>query len=220
MPHFFKRIAAHLPLRLQQELKRFRYAQQFRRGVFTAGDPEYDRLADFVTEGDWAIDVGANIGQYTTRLAQLVGCAGRVIAFEPVPQTFELLAANVALLPSRNVTLLNAAASDQSGLAGMVVPKHESGLDSFYQAHLSDRRAELEVMRLTIDALSIMHPVKLVKVDAEGHELSVVRGMERLLRTSRPALIIEENDPNVAEYLANLGYERTQTPGSPNCVYR
>jgi hypothetical protein len=122
-----KRLAGHLPERWQQSMKRFYFARQIRRGVFRSDEPEYLRLDDVVSPGDWVIDVGANIGHYTMRLSQLVQSGGRVFAFEPIPLTFELLAANCALSPYRNVTLLNLAASDTARLATMEVPEWERG---------------------------------------------------------------------------------------------
>lgn len=44
--------------------------------------------------GDWALDIGANVGHYTKRMSDLAGPEGRVIAFEPVPDTFAVLCAN------------------------------------------------------------------------------------------------------------------------------
>ena len=55
-----------------------------RRGRFRPNDPEYEQLPLFVKPGDWVIDIGANVGYYTWRLAHLVGQHGRVLAIEPM----------------------------------------------------------------------------------------------------------------------------------------
>lgn len=94
MTKLLKRLAAKLPLPIQQELKRFYFAWQIRRGRFYTDEKEFSLLNAFIAHGDWVLDIGANIGHYTRRLSDLVGPAGRVIAFEPIPQTFEVLAAN------------------------------------------------------------------------------------------------------------------------------
>ena len=44
-----------------------------------------------VSPRDWIVDVGANVGHYTKRLSELVGPKGRVIAFEPILETFSIL---------------------------------------------------------------------------------------------------------------------------------
>ena len=178
-------------------------------------------LSPMISSGDWVLDVGANVGHYTLRFSELVGERGRVISFEPVPETFELLAANVALMPHKNTTLINAAASEHSGLSTMVIPKFEdTGLDNFYEARLSGTESGLQVLRMTVDALALPHPLRLVKIDAEGHELSVLRGMQGLLGRDRPILIVEDNDPEVPTFLAGFGYSSEKVAGSNNWIFR
>ena len=197
------------------------YAGQIRAHSFRAPEPEYDLLPQMITLGDWTLDIGANVGHYTLRLSELVGSGGRVIAFEPVPATFEVLTANAALAPHPNITLINAAASDSTGIAGMMIPKYEDiGLDNFYLARLSGTASGLQVLSLTVDSLALPHPVRVVKIDTEGHELSVVRGMKRLLDRDHPTLIVEDNDPEVCVYLEGLGYSSEKIADSSNRIFR
>ena len=93
-----------------------------------------DSLARLVSSGDWVIDIGANVGAYAYRLSELVGSTGRVFAFEPVPETMSLLAANLLRSPHQNVTLLNMAASDSTAVVRMNMPEFSSGLSNFYRA--------------------------------------------------------------------------------------
>ena len=95
----FKRIASRLSPGTQNEMKRLQFAHQIRTNSFYTDEAEFSRLEEWVSEGDWVLGVGANIGHYTMKLSALVGPSGRVIAFEPVPATFELLAANAAKSP-------------------------------------------------------------------------------------------------------------------------
>ncbi len=214
-------IAAKLPAQLQQELKRLHFRRQIRQGSFLGAEPEYDQLAEWVKPGDWVIDVGANVGHYTLRLSELVGKQGRVIAFEPIPATFEVLAANVAASESQNVTLINAAVSKATSLANMTVPKFDSGLDNYYEAHLDDSRPGLSVLCLAVDSLNLKAPVKLVKIDAEGHEPIVLQGMLDLIERDRPVLIIEGVSDEVARCLEPFGYTAYRlTATSPNTVFK
>lgn len=218
--NILKAFAGRLPGRWQQTLKRIYFSRQIRRGRFQTGEPEYHLLSSWVASGDWVVDVGANIGHYALRLSELVGAQGRVIALEPVPETFELLAANVAGLATRNITLMNLAVSDQACLAGMTIPRGEGGLGNYYQAHLSATAAPLQVLCLPLDALDLPHEVRLVKIDAEGHELSVLRGMSGLLRRDHPILIVEDNSAAIVQFLHQFGYTDQKLPGSPNLVLR
>jgi len=173
-----------------------------------------------ITAGDWVVDVGANVGHYTKRFSDLVGPEGRVIAVEPVPETFELLSANVLLFQHSNVTLLNVAASDQPGVAGMQIPRFETGLNNYYQANLSKGTADIYVLTVRLDALACPHPIKLIKIDAEGHDPAVLRGAEALLARDHPILIVETGSSDVAEHLRRFGYTSERLPHSPNTLFR
>jgi FkbM family methyltransferase len=217
-----KIIAGRLPGRSKQELKRLLFARRIRNGSFMSNEHnerEFERLPEWVADGDWAIDVGANFGSYSARLSELVGPTGRVISLEPLPGTFELLVANMALLPHQNMTLLNVAASDRFGVGQMSVPSQANGEPNPYMAHLSGRGA-LPVVCLPIDSLHISARVTLIKIDVEGHELAALEGMRQLLTRDHPTLIVEGRDSAVAELLASLGYSFEEAPKSPNRVFR
>lgn len=215
-----KRVAASLPRGTQQNLKRNRLSRAIRAARFSASEPEFERLGEWLSAGDWAIDVGANIGQYTIRMSHLVGPGGRVIAIEPIAETFELLASAVSIAECKNVTLLNVAASAEGSVVGMSVPSFPTGLTNYYRAQIVEGDSDAEVMGLSIDTLPLVKGVRLVKIDVEGHEFQVLRGMESLLRRDSPLLIVEGTDDDVRDFLASLGYEGMQTEGSPNSVFR
>ncbi len=218
---FLKQLAARLPNRWQAELKRLRYARQIRRGTFATDEPEYDQLSELVRPGDWVLDIGANVGHYTKRFSELVGAHGRVIAFEPTPATFSLLAANTQGFAHPNVTLLNAAVSDHFDEVGLSIPKFDSGLTNYYEAHLSPAAdSGLSVLTVSIDALGIDHRIALVKIDAEDHESFVLAGMRNLIERDHPILIVETGVPAVVDGLAALGYAPEKLEGSPNFLFR
>lgn len=215
-----KRFVGLLPLRYQQELKRLHCARLIRKGWFkTAEDKELERLHLWVRAGDWVLDIGANIGTYTARLSELVDVTGRVLAFEPVPENFELLSANMARFELRNITLVNAAVSDQFSVCGMTTPKLDNGLDNRYMSHLTKGAAELAVLCMPIDRLDIPHPVSLAKIDVEGHELQALKGMRHILERDHPVLIVEGRSADVASYLRTFGYSFEEATGSPNRVF-
>lgn len=219
--HLIKRMAAKLPGDWQLALRRRLYARQIRRNAFRTSEPEYERLGEWIHEGDWVLDIGANIGHYTKRFSELVGKTGRVLAFEPVPDTFALLTANVRLFAHANVSLFNAAVSDRLDLCGMTVPEFETGLRNYYEARLADAAgAAFSVLTLPIDRLDIAPRVALVKIDAEDHEAAVLSGMARLLERHHPILIVETGDEKVVACLGALGYEAERLSGSPNILFR
>ena len=222
MLHTLKQLTGYLPERCQQSMKRRYFAWQIRHGTFATDEPEYRLLTEVLSPCDWVIDVGANIGHYTLKMSQLVGPEGRVIALEPIPRTFELLAANSALSPCSNITLMNVAASSGVGLVNMEVPEWErGGRLNYYEARVTPGSAgkhSYPVFTLSIDSLGIPHRISCVKIDAEGHELEVVEGMARLLKRDYPVLIVEGE--KASAFLRSLGYRSERRSGSPNCLWR
>jgi FkbM family methyltransferase len=217
-----QKLTGRFPERWQQNMKRVYFARQIRHSAFQSEEPEFKLLEGILTPGDWAIDVGANIGHYTLKMSDLVKSEGRVIAMEPIPYTFELLAANCALSPYKNITLLNAAASSSVGVVKMEVPEWERGGSlNYYEARIVPEDSALPscgVMTLNIDNLQLSHRISLVKIDAEGHEQAVVEGMAKLLQRDHPILVVEGGQAN--SFLESLGYAAEVNPGSPNCVWR
>jgi len=158
--------------------------------------PSQERVVDqkyepFATEafrrsiglGDTVIDVGANTGYYTMLGAMLVGENGKVVSFEPGAKKYSDLLANVELNGKSHVILArNVAVSNKTGTSIL----HLSKLESFRS---NKQSMEVQTIRLD-DALSDTGPIGMVKIDAEGHEISVLEGAKKTLtRTTR--LIVE-----------------------------
>ena len=219
MNNIFKILSSKLPKKYQQELKRLYYGRQIRNGLFITDEKEFNMLHKWVKKGDWVIDVGANIGHYSMKLSELVGETGRVIVFEPIPDTFELLAANMAKCSYNNYSLFNIAASDSSSIQGMAIPKHDTGLDNYFMANITTDNPSLEILCLSIDSLSLPQSIGLVKIDAEGHDINVLKGMESILRKDHPVLIIEADSSEIEEYLATYGYSSERINGSHNKIF-
>lgn len=214
-----KRLASKFPMRTQQVLKRLHFGRQIRLGSFASAEPEYAKLSGWIARGDWAIDIGANVGHYTARLSQLVGKTGRVLAFEPVPHTFELLVSNIAVLGANNVSLFNVAVSSEASSVGMSIPQFDTGLANNYEAGITSQGGQFDVLTIALDSLRLPHRVSLIKIDIEGHELQALRGMQELLRRDHPRLIIEGRSEAVLAFLQALDYKFDAIPQSPNRVF-
>ena len=219
-----KFLLAKLPNRWLLPMRGLRARKLIRQGTFDAGEPEFDHLADWLRPGDWALDIGANIGTYSIRMSRLVGDQGRVIAFEPVPETFSILASNLVYAGCKNVSAINAAASDKGGIAQMRIPLFGSGLENHYQASMANTKTNpneraVQTLTLAVDDLHLAHRLALVKVDAEGHEQFVLGGMRAHIARDRPILILETTTSAIEECLAELGYTVQRFAHSPNRVF-
>lgn len=103
----------------------------------------------------------------------------------------------------------------------MAVPRFKAGYRDYYEAHITENGAGdcvREVYSLAIDEVPFNRRVSLVKIDAEGHDLPVVRGMVELLKRCNSTVIVEGN--RAGSLLESLGYQGEHSPGSSNYVYR
>ncbi len=118
---------------------------------------------------DCVWDIGANVGYYTQKIAPLVS---RLVAFEPVAQTFSQL----SRLSLPNATLLNLALADVNGILPITVA-HDASSMAVLKGHI----AEVKVARG--DDLNLPQP-NVVKIDVEGFEGEVISGMRSRLRSA------------------------------------
>jgi FkbM family methyltransferase len=212
-----RRAANALPLRLQTALKKRYFSAKIRMGSFGTAEPECALLDRWINQGDWVIDGGANVGHYTLPMSRLVGPAGRVLAFEPMPVTFEILTCNCSAAGCDNVSLLNVALSSESRLVSMELPSFDNGVSNYYEARIGSSGSS--VLALAADDLNLPATVSLIKLDLEGHEAAAIRGMLALLRRDKPRLIVEGRDDEVARMLSELGYRSETYHLSPNQVW-
>jgi len=153
--------------------------------------------ARFLQPGMVAFDVGANLGYYTLLFANRVGAAGRVIAIEPNPETFELLSETVALNGYGGMTsLVCAAASARAGeSAELFVPLGEPKNATIAFAG-NNRASELTASVPTVSIDSLAKPlgrVDFVKIDVEGAEPQVLEGMAATIERFKPTILLEFN---------------------------
>jgi FkbM family methyltransferase len=214
-----RRIASQFPFPVRQALRKWKYELQAACGRFRSDEPEFQQLSELVKPGNWVLDVGANVGQYSLRLSELVGPNGRVIAFEPVAEIAEILEVMARRAPYQNITILNIAVSESAGVLPFRVPVGPAGLPNYFQARVNDT-GDRSILCFSLDELPFPHRISLVKIELEQHEVFVIRGMRRLIERDLPALIIEGHEGIYPEFLAAYGYQMLpRNPGSCNMVF-
>jgi FkbM family methyltransferase len=149
-------------------------------------------LMERLTRSDLFLDVGANLGYYTTLLSPFVG---QVVAFEPVTTSFRYCQTNVALNHRNNVVLHNVGLWHREAALEMAVDQ-----SSLMTAHVGSGEA---VHCITLDQLDVRPNV--IKIDIEGAELFALQGMQRTLGLARPMVIMELNRPALARYGSDAG---------------
>ena len=153
--------------------------------------------------GDVAIDVGANIGFFSIQMAGKVGAEGHVYSFEPLNRNAALLERSIGenRFNSR-VTLTRAAVADAEGTLELVTPRITNNWGGAYlrtdSAEVPPGHELLSVPIVTLDQCAIRRPVRLIKLDAEGAEMLVLRGATALLERDRPVVLVELNQKQLA----------------------
>jgi FkbM family methyltransferase len=152
-------------------------------------------LARTLRPGWHCLDVGANHGYYTLLMADGVGQEGRVIPVEPTPRLADLLRQTLDVNGFPHVAVAAEAASETDGeTLQLVIPPRRS-MNARLSREAGPKDTVVEVKSVTIDALTRDWPrVDLIKIDVEGAEESVWRGMQRTTQeNSRLAVILEFN---------------------------
>lgn len=155
-----------------------------------------------IREDETFIDIGANIGRYTVTLAKQ---AKKVYTFEPFPETYECLVKNIKLNELTNVQPHQIALWDKEEIVKFNI-KNSSGLNSIVEPENAVYTISVPAFPLDYFGISQMH---LVKIDVEGAEKEVLRGMAESLKIHRPRLIIESRYVNtewIHKYLIEFGY--------------
>jgi FkbM family methyltransferase len=149
--------------------------------------------------GDAAIDVGANVGYFTSLLAARVGNAGSVMAFEPHPITASLLRKNVERFRNgrrlASIVVHQVALSNSDGEAMLdVFPKEENNTSwAYLNPKASYKGIPVKTARLE-RFLDRSQPVGILKVDAQWHEKAVFQGMGDYLKSAHVRDIIFEEE--------------------------
>jgi len=227
------RVSSHLPSALKYRLSRLRpfYARILSSGQSVVsvstqhGDIRW-RLDDLTCEGHLTgkyepymqdaitkllrpemtvYDVGAHAGFHALFCALR---AHQTIAFEPHPGNRASIERQLNLNPLLNVTLVPYALSDNNGPGALAEPSNSS------MAFVSSD-GEIPIELRTLDSLVAqgMPAPDLIKMDVEGHELSVLRGGAETIRAHHPIILCDRNDEStskdVSDMLAEFSYRVT-----------
>ena len=167
------------------------------------GSYEYEKqlaLKRLVRPGDVVYDVGAHVGFFTIILSRLVGAAGQVYAFEPVPENYAYLLRHTVLNRITNVVAVKAAIGFATGMRHFGRGPHSatgrlSGHEGF----------ECEVYNLVEYMLAHnLRPPSLIKIDVEGAEAEVVPSILDYVVARRIPLLVSTHSTEITRSLADL----------------
>lgn len=145
-------------------------------------------ISSRLAEGMTAVDIGANVGYHTFRMARAVGPTGSVLAVEPMSRARTKLLRNAGLNSFTNITVSEVALADADlGIQSI-------GFENSYRLDGEVGAAAEDVRITTLDTLVAeagLSRVDFIKLDVDGYEGKVLRGAQHVLDTWRPAIVFE-----------------------------
>jgi len=197
---------------------------QCRHGVFTYHSEDRLMGASLRIYGEWSedevkmydvilkpsdvvIEVGANIGSLTIPLSRR---CKKVYAFEPQPQTYELLSQNLSCNGIHNVDAFPYAIGAKDGVVNIPsLEEIDEAKGDYVGAEVGSGSYTVE--QRSLDGFSIKEKISFIKMDCEGSELDTLIGSEKLIQCDWPLLYVENNRPTKSEalvgWLVEHGYQ-------------
>lgn len=151
-----------------------------------------------ISPGAVVLDIGAHVGHYTLLAAHATGPDGRVFAFEPATENFELLRRNIRANGYKNVVALQKAVASRSGRR-MLLLSESPDSHGFYEHPLSPARGTYAVDCVSVDDFIGEDRVDVVKIDIEGAESEALEGMDVTLDRNRDLVLFLEFNPSCIE---------------------
>lgn len=189
-------------------------------------DPKISWLVEqLVREGDTVVDVGANLGLYAFLAANRVGLDGTVHAIEPQRPLVRLLSRSKETNGLANVQIHPVAFGDTFGTMKLYVPPGNAGAASLCREHTPDgERIPVPVVHAgAYLQLMDLPAIRLLKIDIEGYEPTVLQAAADVLADTPPDYIVaevrewsaESEDPPLFRILRELGYSIYNIPRTP-----
>jgi FkbM family methyltransferase len=160
-------------------------------------ESEADLFRRVINPGDVVVEAGANVGALTLPIIHHLGPEGRIFAFEPQGEIFDLLSRNTEQCELRYGTVVGfrTALSAQAATIRIPKPDYSRGLcnpGGFELVEVEEDGQEVEVR--TLDSFELKR-LNFLKADVEGHELQVLMGAEETIARCRPLLYVEDDRP-------------------------
>ncbi len=176
---------------------------------------ELDIISEFLdknmTKFNIALDVGANIGNYTVRF--LAPKFEKVYCYEPNKVAFDLLSINT--IPLSNVVYFKFGLSEKSAELNLKENKTNIGASLIISNNSSNSSDDVykKIQVRSLEDENVNGPVSLIKLDIEGHEIYFLKGAAATIKRDKPTILFEEGlidesgSSVVIDYLRDLNYE-------------
>lgn len=169
----------------------------FWKGTYSGYPLEWVKF--FLKPDDIFLDIGANQGEYTVQAAKIV-CDGRVYAFEPSDPIRQALKKNIALNNFQNVTVSAYGLGSEPGVLPLYAAQDRfsdgtfhNGLETLFPSETRNQKVgEIQIVRLDDYAHEQgIAKCRMIKIDTEGAEFTILTGGQSFIRKNLPVLILE-----------------------------
>lgn len=162
-------------------------------------EPGSEKLfCSLIKEGMTVIDVGANLGIYTLH-ALRAGC--KVYSYEPTPSTYDLLNQNIkanGFAESQKAHIYNLAVGDREHTTSFSICQGMCGHNHISKENVSNNIIDINVVSLD-HHLTVSDKVDFIKIDVEGEEYNVLKGMQQIIKNNPQIMILIEFAPSHLE---------------------
>ncbi|MEZ4923134.1 MAG: FkbM family methyltransferase [Crocinitomicaceae bacterium] len=157
----------------------------YERGVYELGT--VSTIQQYLKPGDSFVDAGANIGFLSLLASSIVGPKGKVYAFEPVVDTFQILQENKSMNGFEQLIIHPFGLGEIEESVTIYPEKENRGGASISHKHGTEGE---QIKIKTLDGLELS-AVKMIKIDVEGYEMNVLTGARNTILKDQPILIVE-----------------------------
>jgi len=214
----FETVKAYRNLKMELDPREYIQAMIYLFGNFEPATIKY--LENTIKKDDIVIDIGANVGYHTLIFSYLAGYNGKVYAFEPEPINYKTLKKNIEINNLNNIEAVNKAVSDKKAeLDFYVSNSFNKGTHSLVYNPVQHSKVPIKIECLPLSEFiehNNINRIDFIKIDVEGAEYEVIKGMENAIKRFKPILLVEVNNDAqethglsskaLKEYICSFGY--------------
>jgi FkbM family methyltransferase len=151
---------------------------------------ETELFCRLIKSGNTVLDIGANIGYYSSIASRLVGDAGKIFSFEPEQRNFEALDWNARNSEFDNIVTINQAVADYVGECSLHISPENLGQHSVLDSIEHNAIETVSVTSIDDYFADNLPAINFIKIDVEGGEQKVLEGMKDIMTLNRAHLIV------------------------------
>lgn len=178
-------------------------------------------LMSLLREEDTVYDIGANVGVYSILLGKKMGNSGKVFAFEPESESLKKIKENIKLNNLENINIIDKALGDSASFANLYISQTTGNfsLENIYEKEAKSESVEVVKGDDFVEKNNLPIP-NIVKIDVEGYEYRVLRGLKKSLEKPECRIICCEihvgilsegvTEEKIIDFIKSLGFNKIE----------